>query len=100
MLIGIPKEIKDHEYRVALTPDSVAALLAAGHQVRVQTGAAARIGFPDDAYRAAGAQIVDNAATVYEAELIVKAKRAAKRRNLSAPRRADGIQLSAPGRRA
>jgi len=74
MLIGIPKEIKDHEYRVALTPDSVAALLAAGHQVRVQTGAAARIGFSDDAYRAAGAQIVDNAAAVYEAELIVKVK--------------------------
>ncbi len=74
MLIGIPKEIKDHEYRVALTPDSVTALLAAGHQVRVQTGAAARIGFSDDAYRAAGAQIVDNAAAVYEAELIVKVK--------------------------
>ena len=74
MLIGIPKETKDHEYRVALTPDSVAALLAAGHQVRVQTGAAARIGFSDDAYRAAGAQIVDNAAAAYEAELIVKVK--------------------------
>ena len=41
MLIGIPKEIKDHEYRVAVTPDGVAALIAAGHQVRVQSGAAA-----------------------------------------------------------
>jgi len=74
MLIGIPKEIKDHEYRVAVTPDGVAALVAAGHQVRVQTGAAARIGFTDDAYRAAGAQIVADAAAVYAAQLIIKVK--------------------------
>ena len=52
----------------------MSALLAAGHQVRVQTGAAARIGFSDDAYRAAGAQIVADAAAVYEADLIVKVK--------------------------
>jgi alanine dehydrogenase len=74
MLIGIPKEIKDHEYRVAVTPDGAAALIAAGHQVRVQTGAAARIGFTDNAYRSAGAQIVADAAAVYAAELIIKVK--------------------------
>jgi alanine dehydrogenase len=74
MLIGIPKEIKDHEYRVAVTPDGVAELVAAGHAVRVQTGAAARIGFSDEAYRAAGAQIGADAAAVYAAELIIKVK--------------------------
>ena len=74
MLIGIPKEIKDHEYRVAVTPDGVAALIAAGHQVRVQSGAAARIGFTDDTYRAAGAQIVADTAAVYAAQLIIKVK--------------------------
>jgi len=74
MLIGIPKEIKDHEYRVAVTPDGVAELIAAGHKVLVQTGAAMRIGFSDEAYRAAGAQIVADAAAVYAAELIIKVK--------------------------
>ncbi|MDP2026513.1 alanine dehydrogenase [Sulfuriferula sp.] len=74
MIIGIPKETKDHEYRVAVTPDGAAALMAAGHAVRVQTGAATRIGLTDDAYRAAGAQIVADAAAVYEADLIIKVK--------------------------
>ncbi|MES1997766.1 MAG: alanine dehydrogenase [Pseudomonadota bacterium] len=74
MIIGIPKETKDHEYRVAVTPDGAAALIAAGHAVRVQTGAATRIGLADDAYRAAGAQIVADAAAVYEADLIIKVK--------------------------
>ncbi len=74
MIIGIPKETKDHEYRVAITPDGVAALIAAGHAVRVQTGAAARIGLTDDAYRAAGATIVNDPAAVYEADLIIKVK--------------------------
>lgn len=74
MLIGIPKEIKNHEYRVAVTPDGAAALIAAGHEVRVQSGAAARIGYGDDAYRAAGAEVVPDAAAVYAADLIVKVK--------------------------
>ena len=74
MIIGIPKETKDHEYRVAVTPDGVAALITAGHAVRVQSGAAARIGLSDDAYRAAGAAIVADAAAVYQAELIIKVK--------------------------
>ena len=74
MLIGIPKEIKDHEYRVAVTPDGVTALIGAGHQVRVQSGAAVRIGFTDDAYGAAGAQIVADTAAAYAAQLIIKVK--------------------------
>lgn len=74
MLIGIPKEIKDHEYRVGATPEGVQILVAAGHKAVVQSAAGARIGFGDDDYRAAGATIVAAAAEVYAAELIIKVK--------------------------
>jgi alanine dehydrogenase len=74
MLIGIPKETKNHEYRVALTPDGTAALARAGHTVRVQAGAGSAIGFLDAHYQAAGAEIVDSPAQIYAAELVVKVK--------------------------
>lgn len=74
MHIGIPKEIKNHEYRVALTPAGAHALTEAGHLVSVETTAGAVAGFGDDAYRAAGAIIVGSAAEAYAAELIVKVK--------------------------
>ncbi len=75
MKIGVPKEIKIHEYRVGLTPPSVAELVAAGHEVFVETGAGAGIDFDDDAYTAVGAQILANAAEVFRAaEMIVKVK--------------------------
>ncbi|MBD9367712.1 alanine dehydrogenase [Xanthomonas sp. XNM01] len=75
MLIGVPKEIKNHEYRVGLTPAGVRELSARGHQVLLQRGAAAGIGIGDDIYESAGAQIVDDAAEVYaRAELIIKVK--------------------------
>lgn len=74
MLIGVPKEIKNHEYRVGVTPPGVHALVAAGHEVRVQTNAGLRAGFPDALYRDAGATIVPDAAAAYEAELIIKVK--------------------------
>jgi len=75
MRVGVPKEIKVHEYRVGLTPDSVAELTAIGHAVLVETGAGAGIGFGDDEYRKAGAQIAPDAATVFgKSELIVKVK--------------------------
>lgn len=75
MRIGVPKEVKVHEYRVGLVPASVRELVREGHQVLVQTGAGAAIGFPDEAYRAAGATIAPDAATVFaEAELVVKVK--------------------------
>ncbi|MEW6132489.1 MAG: alanine dehydrogenase [Pseudomonadota bacterium] len=74
MLIGIPKEIKNHEYRVAMTPDGVRALVAAGHAVRVQSSAGAAIGFADAAYREAGAEVADSAAEVWRAKLVVKVK--------------------------
>ena len=74
MHIGIPKEIKDHEFRVAATPAGVAQLLRGGHRVSIETGAGAAVGFADAAYRAAGAQVVDQAAEVYAADLVFKVK--------------------------
>jgi len=73
--IGCPKEIKIHEYRVGLVPAGVRELVAAGHQLTVQSGAGAGIGISDDAYRAAGAGIVPDARSVFDAaEMIVKVK--------------------------
>jgi alanine dehydrogenase len=75
MLVGVPKEIKDHEYRVALTPAVVSELAMRGHQVLVETKAGEGSGFPDDQYIRAGARIAPTAASVYEtASLIVKIK--------------------------
>ena len=75
MRIGVPKEIKTHEYRVGLTPESVAELVNAGHAVLVETGAGLGIGAADDAYVAAGAKIAANAAAVFaDAEMVVKVK--------------------------
>ena len=75
MLIGLPKEIKNHEYRVGLTPASVRELTQHGHQVLVQTGAGAGIGMGDEQYVAAGATLVADAAQVFaQAEMIVKVK--------------------------
>src|SRR3954471_13034576 len=75
MLVGVPKEVKVHEYRVGLTPASVRELVAQGHQVLVETGAGAGIGFPDAAYVSAGATIAPDAATVFgQATLLVKVK--------------------------
>jgi len=75
MLIGVPKEIKTHEYRVGLVPGSVRELIHHGHQVVVQTGAGEGSGFPDAAYQGVGARIAPDAATVFgEADLIVKVK--------------------------
>jgi len=74
MHIGIPKEIKDHEYRVALTPEGARVLAEAGHTVSIETGAGAAVGFGDEAYRDAGAAIVDTPAGAYAADLVVKVK--------------------------
>jgi len=75
MLIGVPKEIKNHEYRVGLVPSSVRDLVHAGHEVVVQTGAGAGIGSSDEEYVAAGARIAASAKAIFEqAEMIVKVK--------------------------
>lgn len=75
MLIGVPKEIKTHEYRVGLTPASVREAVAHGHQVLVEKGAGAGIGDTDAAYKTAGARIAESAQAVFaEAGMIVKVK--------------------------
>ena len=75
MRVGVPKEIKDHESRVGLTPPSVRELTGHGHEVLIQAGAGAGIGFPDAAYQAAGAAIAADAAEVFaRAEMVVKVK--------------------------
>ncbi|MDE2029514.1 MAG: alanine dehydrogenase [Alphaproteobacteria bacterium] len=75
MHIGVPKEVKTHEYRVGLTADSVRELTAAGHKVTVQTGAGIGAGIEDADYKAAGADIAPDAASVFAAaEMIVKVK--------------------------
>ena len=75
MVIGIPKEMKDHEARVGITPAGVKALAEAGHTVLVQTGAGEESGFTDDAYQHAGAEIVGDAACVWgKSAMVVKVK--------------------------
>ncbi len=85
MLVGVPREIKDNEYRVGLVPSTVRELTEQGHRVVVETGAGAGAGLADVDYRAAGAEIVSNADAVFgRAELIVKVKEplAAERKKL------------------
>ncbi|RYZ66352.1 MAG: alanine dehydrogenase, partial [Proteobacteria bacterium] len=75
MRIAVPREIKNREYRVGLTPSGVRELTSAGHEVSFEKGAGAGAGYPDAAYEAAGARGVEDAAALFEAaELIVKVK--------------------------
>lgn len=75
MLIGIPREIKNHEYRVSMLPVGVELLCKAGHTVLVQRGAGSGSGYEDARYEQAGAKMVDDAAEVFaEAQMIVKVK--------------------------
>jgi len=75
MQIGVPKEVKNNEYRVGLTPDSVQVLSSLNHQVFVQSGAGLEIGFTDEVYQSSGAQIIHSPAEVFElSELIIKVK--------------------------
>ena len=75
MLIGVPREIKPYEYRLGMIPSSVREAVHHGHQVLVQRGMGEPIGFEDDAYAAAGAEIVDDAGDVFSrADMIVKVK--------------------------
>jgi alanine dehydrogenase len=75
MIIGVPKEVKDHESRVGITPAGVKALVDAGHKVLVETNAGRLSSFPDDEYQAVGAEIVGDAANVWgHADMVVKVK--------------------------
>lgn len=74
MKIGVPKEIKDHEFRVGVTPAGAKALIEAGHEVMIQDGAGSSIGFDNDQYQAVGAVIAADAAEVYACPMVVKVK--------------------------
>lgn len=75
MLIGVPKEIKNHEYRVGMVPASVREVIAHGHEVIVETNAGMGIGFTDEDYQAVGATIAPSAEEVFaKADMIVKVK--------------------------
>jgi alanine dehydrogenase len=75
MMIGVPKEIKDHEYRVSVTPEGVRALIHAGQQVIIEPSAGVGSGYSDKEYRQAGAKIADSKEQVFrQASLIVKVK--------------------------
>jgi alanine dehydrogenase len=76
MLIGVPKEIKNHEYRIGLTPAGVREIVHAGHEVLVEHNGGASIGFDDEQYSLPpGRTIAPDAATVFaQAEMIVKVK--------------------------
>ena len=75
MKIGVPKEIKTNENRIALVPAGAEALVAAGHSVLIETGAGLGSGFPDEAYTDVGASIGPDAATVWrDSEMIMKVK--------------------------
>ncbi|MDF1759194.1 MAG: alanine dehydrogenase [Coxiellaceae bacterium] len=75
MLVGVPKEVKNHEYRVGLTPNSVYELVEHGHQVIVESQAGEALGFTDESYIEMGADVLGTAAEVYaKAEMIVKVK--------------------------
>src|SRR5689334_8143128 len=75
MIIGVPKEIKEQEYRVALLPSAAYQLVKHGHQVLVEKGAGAGAGYPDADYERAGAKMVSDHRSVFDqADLIVKVK--------------------------
>lgn len=74
MIIGIPKEIKIHEYRVGANPELVQNLIKEGHQVRIQTNAGAAIGYTDDIYKSVGAKIVSDPKDVWSADMVIKVK--------------------------
>ena len=72
MIIGVPKEVKDHESRVGITPAGVRALVDAGHKVLVEHNAGQLSSFPDDEYQAVGAEIVGEASAVWgHADMVV-----------------------------
>ena len=74
MLIGVPKEIKNHEYRVGLTPAGAHTLVAHGHQVLVETQAGARVGLADADYESAGARVAPSHRQIWDADRVVKVK--------------------------
>ena len=98
MIIGVPKEVKDHETRVGLVPSGVTALREAGHEVLVQSTAGAGSALTDDEYAEAGATILPTAAEVWQrADLVVKVKEPQPSGIRSPAPRPDPVHLSPPG---
>ena len=95
MLVGVPKEIKDNEYRVGIVPSTVRELTENGHRVLIERQAGAGAGFGDADYQGAGGEIVSDGDAVFgRAELIVKGKRATRRRAQKTVSRASVVHLS------
>lgn len=74
MLVGIPKEVKNLEFRVGATPEMVKALVDAGHKVKIQADAGEKIGFTNERYQQMGASIVETAEEAYDSEMVIKVK--------------------------
>lgn len=74
LIIGVPREVKNNENRVALTPSGVTVFVNAGHHVLVETGAGNESGFPDEAYQQAGAEIASDARDAWSADMVMKVK--------------------------
>ena len=101
MLVGVPKEIKDNEFRVGMTPAAVAELVHHGHEVIVETGAGLGSGSPDEEYVRAGAKIAKTAPDIFaRAEMIVKVKEPLRRRAQAPQARADPVHLPPPRARS
>ena len=98
MKIGVPKEIKNHEYRVAMTPAGVHAFVDHGHQVMVQVNAGVGSGIEDAAFIEAGAQMIPTPEEIYAAaDMIVKVKEPLAVRVRSSAHGPDPLHLPAPG---
>ena len=97
MIIGVPKEVKDHESRVGITPAGVKALQEAGHKVLVETKAGEMSAFTDDDYQTAGAEIVGSAHNVWGlADMIVKVKEPVEKEVCLLPRQSGALHLPPP----
>jgi alanine dehydrogenase len=99
MKIGVPKEIKTNENRIALVPAGAETLIGAGHSVLLETGAGLGSGFPDEAYTAVGASIAPDAATVWrDSDMIMKVKEPIERGMEAHALRPAGVHLFPPSR--
>ena len=100
MRIGVPTEVKNHEYRVAITPAGVAEFVRRGHQVSIQAGAGAGSSITDDDFVTAGARILPDADAVWaDADLLLKVKEPIAERVPPDAGRAGALHLPAPRRR-
>jgi alanine dehydrogenase len=98
VLIGVPKEVKDNEYRVALTPEGARELTHHGHRVLVQRGAAEGSGQPEERYVKAGAEIVDGPDEAWDADMVLKVKEPIGGEVRTSPRGTDPVHVPPPGR--